>query len=129
MYKNRKWYIILVVSLILLILYTGYFFTDIGRGLKNKKFATEKQLSNNEALENQLPIPPILEDLNPEENKAEFELEVQYGEKEFIQGYEAETLGYNGDYLGPVIRVSRNDEVKINVTTHLTNQLQFIGMG
>jgi len=119
MYKNRKWYILLVVSLTLLILYTGYFFTDIGRGLKNKNFGTEKQLNNNEALGNQLPIPPILEDLNPEENKAEFELEVQYGKKEFIQGYQAETLGYNGDYLGPVIRVNRDDDVKINVINSL----------
>lgn len=68
---------------------------------------------------NKLPIPPLLEDKNPEEGKAEFDLNVQYGKKEFIEGQETETLGYNGDYLGPIIRVDKGDDVKINVANTL----------
>ena len=66
-----------------------------------------------------MPIPPLLEDKNPEEGKAEFDLNVQYGKKEFIEGQETETLGYNGDYLGPIIRVDKGDDVKINVANTL----------
>jgi FtsP/CotA-like multicopper oxidase with cupredoxin domain len=110
----------IAISVTLLIFYTGYFFTDIGRGLKNEILRTEKQLSNNVGeSENQLPIPPFLEDNNPDKNKAEFDLRVQYDKKEFILGYETDTLGYNGDYLGPIIRVNKGDEVKINISNSL----------
>ena len=46
-------------------------------------------------------------------------MNVQYGKKEFIEGQETETLGYNGDYLGPIIRVDKGDDVKINVANTL----------
>ena len=120
MNKNSKWYIILAVSLILLIAYRVYFFRDMGKRAEGNNIVTEEQLDNNEKQRsNKLPIPPLLEDKNPEEGKAEFDLKVQYGKTEFIEGYEADTLGYNGDYLGPVIRVNKGDEVKINVINTL----------
>lgn len=48
-----------------------------------------------------------------------FELFVQQGEKEFFPGLTTKTLGYNGNFLGPVLRVRRGQE--INVAVH--NQL------
>lgn len=64
-------------------------------------------------------IPEILEDQNPDPDMTDFELFVQQGETEFFPGLTTETLGYNGNYLGPVLRVRRGQEV--NVTVH--NQL------
>lgn len=120
MNKNIKWYLIITFSVIALVIYTGYFFTDIGRsGFIDNDIETEKSLNNIEIGANKLPIPPLLEDTNPLEDKAEFNLKVQYGKKEFVEGYEANTLGYNGDYLGPVIRVDRGDDVKINIENTL----------
>ncbi|MDZ7835294.1 MAG: multicopper oxidase domain-containing protein [Alkalibacterium sp.] len=126
--KNRKWYTLIVLSTLLLIMYAGYFFTDLGRGLgtmgENDRQSvdsgrnTETENSQNER-NNKLPIPPLLDDKNPEEGKAEFDLNVQYGKKEFIEGQETNTLGYNGDYLGPIIRVDKGDDVKINVNNGL----------
>ena len=83
--------------------------------------AVDSGIMNNtkDEKKNKLPIPPLLEDKNPEEGKAEFDLNVQYGKKEFIEGQETETLGYNGDYLGPIIRVDKGDDVKINVANTL----------
>lgn len=66
-----------------------------------------------------LPIPMLLEDINPEENKSEFNLIVQEGNSNFLEGLSTPTLGYNGDYLGPVIRVKRGNEVTINVENRL----------
>ena len=42
-------------------------------------------------------------------------LEVQAGTTEFFPGRTSKTLGYNGGYLGPTIRVNRGDEVEIAV--------------
>lgn len=120
MNKNIKWYSVIAISVILLIIYTGYFFTDIGRGFEDDFMITEVPLNQPIANDkNKLPIPPLLEDKNPEDGKAEFDLIVQYGKTEFIEGFEANTLGYNGNYLGPVIRVNKGDEVKINVNNTL----------
>ncbi|WP_414839172.1 multicopper oxidase family protein [Carnobacterium sp. TMP28] len=76
-------------------------------------------VSNQKQKGNKLPIPPLLEDKNPENGKVEFDLTVQYGETEFFEGHKTETLGYNGDYLGPIIKVNKGDEVKINVENSL----------
>lgn len=71
---------------------------------------------------NPLPIPPVLEDENPEEGKAEFSLIAQKGETEFYDGQTAETYGYNGNYLGPVIRVREGDDVTVNVENALDEE-------
>lgn len=71
---------------------------------------------------NPLPIPELLENKSEVEGQAEFDLKVQNGTYEFIEGYEAETLGYNGDYLGPIIKVNRGDHVKINVDNELAEE-------
>lgn len=120
MNKNLKWYFLIGICTVLLMIYGVYSFTDIGRESRRDRKRIEEPLVNNEKENgNKLPIPPLLEDKNHEEGKVEFDLKVQYGKTEFIKGYEADTLGYNGNYLGPVIRVNRGDDVKINVDNKL----------
>lgn len=46
-------------------------------------------------------------------------LEVQGGTAAFFPGRESRTLGYNGSYLGPTLRVRRGDDVEIAVTNAL----------
>lgn len=62
-----------------------------------------------------LPIPPILEDKNPDPDRADFELVVQKSTTSFFEGKYTETYGYNGNYLGPVIRVKKGQNVSITV--------------
>lgn len=69
-----------------------------------------------------LPIPPLLENKSSMPNVAEFHLNVQMSKKEFIKGKETNTLGYNGDYLGPVIRVRNGEKVSIKVKNDLNEE-------
>src|ERR1700680_3219428 len=46
-------------------------------------------------------------------------LRVQAGYTEFFPGRTSRTLGYNGSYLGPTLRVHRGDEVEIAITNTL----------
>lgn len=47
-------------------------------------------------------------------------LRAQAGTTEFFPGRPSSTLGYNGSYLGPTIRVHRDDNVEIAVTNALS---------
>lgn len=66
-----------------------------------------------------LPIPPLLEDLDPDPDQAEFHLTAQQGTSEILDGVESETLGYNGNILGPVIRVNEGEKVKVKMKNNL----------
>lgn len=69
---------------------------------------------------NALPIPGVLEDTNPDPMKASYELNVQYGQMEFFPGVMTDTLGYNGNFLGPLIRIRKGQEVEIKVNNQLS---------
>jgi len=46
-------------------------------------------------------------------------LKAQPGKTSFYPGRESETLGYNGSYLGPTLRVNRGDDVEVAVNNSL----------
>src|SRR5699024_12742227 len=85
--------------------------------MKQPSDNTNNQMKN--AKETTLPIPTILKDHDPDPNKAEFHLNAQNATKEFVPGKKTETMGYNGDYLGPVIRVRKGEEVSVKVKNEL----------
>lgn len=66
-----------------------------------------------------LPIPPLLEDLDPSEGEGHFKLVAQKGTQNFYDHVETPTMGYNGNYLGPAIKVKSGDHVTIDVTNQL----------
>lgn len=68
---------------------------------------------------NMLKIPAVLHDYDPSPDSALYELVVEKGKTIFIEGREADTLGYNGTYLGPVIRLRRGETVEMNVANEL----------
>ena len=63
-----------------------------------------------------LPIPPLLD---ARVGGQSISLRVQTGRTEFFPGRESATLGYNGSYLGPTIRVHRGDDVQLAVANAL----------
>lgn len=65
-------------------------------------------------------IPSLLEDKDKSDTKDEFDLSIQKGKVSFLNGLETNTYGYNGNFLGPVIRVKSGNEVKINVKNNLS---------
>ena len=63
-----------------------------------------------------LRVPPLLD---AREQGQSISLTVQSGSTEFFAGRASQTLGYNGQYLGPTIRMHRGDDVQMAVTNAL----------
>ena len=66
----------------------------------------------------ELLIPPLLE-YTVENGAKVFNVRLQEGQVEFVEGVTTETKGFNGDYLGHTIRVSEGDDVVLNVINEL----------
>lgn len=69
--------------------------------------------------ENELAVPELLEPTIDDQGTLVFDLDAQRGQETFADGVPTETMGYNGNYLGPTLRASRGDHVRVNVTNHL----------
>ncbi|MGL1933285.1 MAG: multicopper oxidase domain-containing protein [Desulfotalea sp.] len=82
------------------------------------------------SFKNPLPIPPILEATRIKSGNKSFELTVQNGETSFFQGITTPTMGYNGNYLGPTIKVRNGDDVmfKIQNTLHQETTVHWHGL-
>lgn len=76
--------------------------------------------------ESPLPIPPLLNDHSNDPNRTEYHLNAQNSTKEFISGKKTKTMGYNGDYLGPVIRVRIGEEVSVKIQNDLEDDITTI---
>ncbi len=68
---------------------------------------------------NPLPIPPLLE-ATPRDGVGHYQLEVQWGKTRFFADQETATLGYNGSYLGPTLRMKHGDRVSVDVKNGLS---------
>ncbi len=79
-------------------------------------YATRSLLMPDAAERRPLRIPPLLD---AREHAQSISLNVQTGRTEFFSGRESTTLGYNGSYLGPTIRVYRGAEVQVAVANAL----------
>src|SRR5699024_6974326 len=54
-----------------------------------------------------------------------YTVRAQKGETEIFDGAKTKTYGYNGDFLGPVLRFSKGDKVKINTINELDEETTF----
>lgn len=70
----------------------------------------EKVIANS----TKLPIPPLLENKSSVPNTADFTLNAEKGITSFFPGVKTDTYGYNGNFLGPVIRVKKGEKVNIH---------------
>ncbi|WP_205745656.1 multicopper oxidase domain-containing protein [Egibacter rhizosphaerae] len=68
---------------------------------------------------NELAIPELLEPRVDAHGRKVFDLEARRGQRSFLPGTTTDTEGVNGDYLGPTLRASRGDTVRINVANGL----------
>src|SRR6056297_11591 len=69
-----------------------------------------------------LPIPPLLENLDKSGQSAQFQLRVQQGSKSFFPGLDTRTYGYNGNFLGPTLRVRNNQRFNVRVDNALAEE-------
>lgn len=73
----------------------------------------------NAAFENSLRIPPLRRPRTDRAGRKVFHLTVRPGVTTFLPGTTTATWGVNGPYLGPTLRASRGDRVRIEVTNRL----------
>ncbi len=66
-----------------------------------------------------LPIPPLLENLDKSGKTARFALDVQQGKMSFFPGESTATIGYNGNFLGPTIRVRNGQRFNMSARNSL----------
>ncbi|WP_203363734.1 multicopper oxidase domain-containing protein [Bacillus sp. REN10] len=70
--------------------------------------------------ENELTFPKVLKPDHEDNNSISYTIRAQQGVSEIFDGIKTKVYGYNGDFLGPVIRVKKGMEV----TIHLVNDLK-----
>lgn len=87
-------------------------------GLLYEYFTPPTFVNEDMAFKNALAIPPLLEPTERDGKKI-FELTLQKGETEFLDGKMTQTWGANGTYLMPTIRAFEGDEVEVHVTNEL----------
>src|SRR5699024_12513896 len=75
--------------------------------------------------ENELKIPAALGNERDNESEVAYTVRPQKGETEIFDGAKTKTYGYNGDFLGPVLRFSKGDKVKINTINELDEETTF----
>lgn len=63
-------------------------------------------------------VPPLASAVR-DGNKISFDLSIMQGESEFLPGRMTQTLGYNGNYLGPMLRVRRGDHISVKTINKL----------
>ena len=81
-----------------------------------------KETAKEAAFSNKLPVPPLLNNTSSDPNKVSFELTAQKGTTQFFKGKTTPTFGYNGGFLGPVLRVKKGQEVNVRVKNLLDEE-------
>lgn len=66
-----------------------------------------------------LPVPPLLENLADGDGSARFSLNAVRGESQLIHDFTTPTMGFNGSYLGPTIRVRNGQQVNLRIKNDL----------
>ena len=69
-----------------------------------------------------LSIPPLAKNTSTDPSKVTYELTVQKGTSPFLQGKSTPTLGYNGNYLGPVLRAKKGQQVSVKIKNNLDEE-------
>src|SRR5699024_6563013 len=75
--------------------------------------------------ENELKIPPVLEDENTKEEEIAYTVRAQKGGPDVFDGTKTKQLGYNGAFLGPLPRHNEGDTVKIKMINELDGDTTF----
>jgi FtsP/CotA-like multicopper oxidase with cupredoxin domain len=71
------------------------------------------------AFERPLPIPELLTPTADETGRQVFDLRLQEGTSELVPGAQTASWGVNGPHLGPTLRASRGDRVRVQVDNRL----------
>ncbi len=94
-----------------------YTFSLLGKG----SFLTTAHAANG-GFVTPLPIPPLLENLDKSGETARFAMNAQQDEMNFFPGKSTASLGYNGNFLGPTIRVRNGQRFTMRASNSLDQE-------
>ncbi|HET8994451.1 MAG TPA: multicopper oxidase domain-containing protein [Rhodococcus sp. (in: high G+C Gram-positive bacteria)] len=82
------------------------------------------------AFDRPLHVPPLADSTVADDGTRVFDLTLQRGTSDLGHGPETETWGVNGNYLGPTLRATRGENIRVNVTNEIgeTSTLHWHGM-
>ena len=83
------------------------------------------ELKNISQSEQPLLIPPLLEPDSENDENISYNITAKEGEFQIKEGKKTKTLGYNGDFLGPVIRMKQGQKVTLTTTNQLESKTSF----
>lgn len=123
LFKLKKW---IIYSLMLTFVMGGVAIGILIWSFQASETSTIEQID----FKNRLKVPKLLAPKVDHKGRKVFNLTFQEGKVEFLQGKKTKTWGINQPYLAPTIRVSRGDQVSMNVTNHVgeTTTLHWHGM-
>lgn len=91
---------------------------------ENEHMSHDEVVSLNDSTgENELKIPSMLEPDN--EEGVVYTVRAQEGKTEIFDGIETTTYGYNGTFLGPMLRLEKGETVKIRTINELQEDTTF----
>lgn len=91
----------------------------------SKHRAGNIQLAPSGEPEKELAIPPLLAPVSSKNNEIEYDVVAQKGSSQIKKGQKTNTLGYNGNYLGPVIKIKKGQTVTLNTKNELDRTTSF----
>lgn len=74
---------------------------------------------------NELNLPPILESDRIDGENIYYTIEAQKGQTEIFEGVQTATLGYNGNFLGPVIPLKKGQKAHFTLKNNLDEETTF----
>lgn len=87
------------------------------------EISTELRLSDQEPQE--LILPPLLEGVSTPDGSIAYTITAQEGITSFKEGEATQTYGYNGSFLGPVIRIREGQQVSFQTENELDKPTSF----
>ena len=92
---------------------------------QGERYHNPQQLLEENVGEQALTFPPLLTPTSTEGDQIVYELTAQQGKMTFVDGVETATYGYNGNFLGPVLRLEQGQQVTVRLTNDLPEPTTF----
>lgn len=116
MERTKKNKMVIVILAVLLISLIGIWLSVV------LNMSADKSIVRSNGFASALKLPPLLEDEDPDPLVARYTLNAQYGETTFMKNLPAPTMGYNGSYLGPILRMKQGEKISISVNNSLDEE-------
>jgi len=106
---------------------TGMFTNDTNPMMGNGQMRSNNtaDIINDSQIQNKLKLPPLLESDQETPTDIFYTLTTQSGKTAFKDGPLTKTYGYNGSYLGPVIRIRKGQNVHLTTVNKLKENTSF----